>query len=300
MKTFYDEKQKNAFVTREYNECGQNCVEIKYAGNFSVAKTFDCGQCFRFDPTDRCRHESEFSGVAFGRAVSFAQDGDTLYVYGSDTRDFENIWYHYLALDVDYDSIDEDILSRSQSPALRDAVEYGKGIRILRQDPWETVCSFIISQNNNIPRIKKIIGAMSEKFGESLGNGKYAFPTAQALNEAGETAIFDLKTGFRAKYISDAAARVSDGRLDLSSLTGNTEECVKTLCTVKGIGPKVALCSLLFGFGKYDAFPVDVWIRRVTEKYFREGFTPEELGEYAGIAQQYLFYYERYIIGKEN
>lgn len=300
MKTFYIENQKNASVTRDFSENGQNCVEIKYAGSFSVAKTFDCGQCFRFDPSDRGRHESEFSGVAFGRAVSFAQDGDTLYIYGSDTRDFDNIWRHYLSLDVDYDAIDEDILSRSDTKALRDAVEYGRGIRILRQDPWEAVCSFIISQNNNIPRIKKIISAMSERFGESIGNGKYAFPTAESLHHAGESAIFDLKTGFRAKYIADAAARVCDGRLDLSSLDGDTDTCMKKLCEVKGIGPKVALCSLLFGFGKYDAFPVDVWIRRVTEKYFYEGFTPEELGPYAGIAQQYLFYYERYIIGKEN
>ena len=141
---------------------------------------------------------------------------------------------------------------------------------------------------------------MSERFGESIGNGKYAFPTAESLHKSGESAIFDLKTGFRAKYIADAAARVCDGRLDLSALDGDTESCMKKLCEVKGIGPKVALCSLLFGFGHYDAFPVDVWIRRVTEKYFHEGFTPEELGPYAGIAQQYLFYYERYIVNRES
>ena len=299
MKTFSEEKQKTARIVREFSDNGQNCVEISYFGSFSVEKTFDCGQCFRFDRSDRARHESEFSGVAFGREVSFAQDGERLYVYGSDTRDFDNIWRHYLSLDVDYDAIDADILSRSDTKALRDAVEYGKGIRILRQDRWETVCSFIISQNNNIPRIKKIIAAMSERFGESIGGGSFAFPTAQALNEAGESAIFELKTGFRAKYIADAAARVCDGRLDLYSLDGDTDTCVKKLCTVKGIGPKVALCSLLFGFGKYDAFPVDVWIRRVTEKYFHEGFTPDELGPYAGIAQQYLFYYERWIGGGE-
>ena len=300
MKTFSDKIEKNSSVVREFTDFQQKCVEIRYSGSFSVAKTFDCGQCFRFDESNRGRHETEFSGVAFGREVSFAQDGDTLYIYGSDERDFDSIWRHYLSLDVDYDAIDADILSRSDTQALRNAVEYGRGIRILRQDSWETVCSFIISQNNNIPRIKKIISAMSEKFGESIGNGKYAFPTAQSLYEAGESAIFDLKTGFRAKYIFDAASRICDGRLDLDSLSGSTDECVKSLCTVKGIGPKVALCSLLFGFGRYDAFPVDVWIRRVTEKYFCEGFTPEELGPYAGIAQQYLFYYERYIVGKEN
>ena len=285
---------------RKLKEDGTTLLEITPKGHFSVAKTFDCGQCFRFDPVSDTKHESEFSGVAYGRKISFAEEGGRLYLYGATEDDFEKIWCRYLGLDTDYDEIDRDILSRSNSPALRDAVEYGKGIRILRQEPWEAVCSFIISQNNNIPRIKKIITAMSEKYGASLGGGNYAFPTAKALHDAGESEIFALKTGFRAKYIADAAARVCDGRLDLDALGGNTDECVKKLSTVKGIGPKVALCSLLFGFGRLDAFPVDVWIRRVMEKYFREGFTPDELGPYAGIAQQYLFYYERYIVSRDE
>jgi len=283
---------------RELNEENDTLLEITPKGHFSVTKTFDCGQCFRFDPVSDTKHETEFSGVAYGRRISFAEERGKLYIYGAREDDFNNIWCRYLGLDTDYDEINRDILSRSDSPALRDAVEYGQGIRILRQEPWEAICSFIISQNNNIPRIKKIIAAMSEKYGESLGGGNYAFPTAKALNTAGESEIFALKTGFRAKYIADAAARVCDGRLDLDTLDGDTDECAKKLCEVKGIGPKVALCSLLFGFGKLDAFPVDVWIRRVMEKYFREGFTPAELGPYAGIAQQYLFYYERYIVNK--
>ncbi len=285
-------------VCREFFEDGIPTVEVEYDGAFSVAKTFDCGQCFRFDPVENTEYDAEFAGVAYGRFVSFAQKGEKLYIKGSDKADFENIWKSYLALDVDYDAIDADILSRSDTPALRDAVEYGRGIRILCQEPWEAVCSFIISQNNNIPRIKKIVASISERYGEPLGGGHYAFPTPEALNEAGEASIFELKTGFRAKYIADAAARVSDGRLDLSAL-GETTEAAKTkLCEVKGIGPKVALCSLLFGFARLDAFPIDVWIRRVMEKYFREGFSPDELGRYAGIAQQYLFYYERYIVDK--
>ena len=292
MKTFFP-------IIREFTSEGRPCTEVLCNGGFSVAKTFDCGQCFRFDPVENSRHEVEYEGVAYGRHVSFAQDKDRLYIYGATADDCERLWLSYLGLDVDYDAIDADILSRGSTPALKAAVEYGHGIRILRQEPWEAVCSFIISQNNNIPRIKKIIAALSEKYGEPIGNGHFAFPTAQALVEAGESEIFALKTGFRAKYIYDAASRAMDGRLDLSELVGSTEECMKKLCEVKGIGPKVALCSLLFGFAKYDAFPVDVWIRRVTEKYFHEGFTPTELGEYAGIAQQYLFYYERYIVSKE-
>lgn len=282
---------------RELNENRAKLCEISYKGNFSVAKTFDCGQCFRFDKVDDSRHEIEFSGVACRRSISFAQDGEKLYIYGATACECEEIWVKYLSLDVDYDEIDRDILSRASRPALHDAVEYGRGIRILRQEPWEAVCSFIISQNNNIPRIKKIIAALSEKYGEPLGSGNFAFPDAKSLADAGVDELFSMRTGFRAKYIYDAASRVSDGRLDLSALTGDTAQCVKKLCEVKGIGPKVALCSLLFGFEHYDAFPIDVWIRRVMEKYFPKDFTPESLGPYAGIAQQYLFYYERYIVG---
>ncbi len=273
-------------------------LEVTPRGHLSVSKTFDCGQCFRFDPVADTKHSAEFSGVAYGKKISFAEDEGKLYIYGATEDDFNKIWCRYLGLDTDYGAIERDILERSNTAALRDAIEFGRGIRILRQEPWEAVCSFIVSQNNNIPRIKKIIAAMAERYGEPIGGGNYAFPTARALFEAGEGEIFALKTGFRAKYIADAAARVCDGRLDLERLDGSTDECVKKLCEVKGIGPKVALCSLLFGFGRLDAFPVDVWIRRVMEKYFAKDFTPEELGPYAGIAQQYLFYYERYIVSQ--
>lgn len=277
-----------------------NYVAVIPSGAFSVEKTFDCGQCFRFDKVESSEHEQEFRGVAFGRAVSFASDGEKLYIYGSDEKDFERIWCHFLGLDRDYSAIDADILSRSDNPALKNALEFGRGIRILSQDPWEAVCSFIVSQNNNIPRIKKIIAAMSERYGEQIEENDYAFPTPEAICEAGEQGMFELKTGFRAKYLADAARRVCDGRLDLSAVAAipSTEECIKKLCEVKGIGPKVASCSLLFGFERYDAFPIDVWIRKVMAKYFDEDFDASSLGPYAGIAQQYLFYYERYLGGE--
>ena len=275
-------------------------VKIKLDGELSVEKTFDCGQCFRFERVESDRHEYEFGGVAYGRAVSFAAENGTLYIYGANEEDYENIWKTYLGLDVDYDAVNADILSRSDNPALKKAMEFGRGIRILRQEPWETVCSFIISQNNNIPRIKKIVSALSEKYGTALGGGNFAFPTPQAVSMAGISGMAELKTGFRAKYIIDAADRVCDGRTDLCAISGmeDTESCAGKLCEIKGIGPKVAACSLLFGFGRYDAFPIDVWIRRVMEKYFEPGFEPSNLGPYAGIAQQYLFYYERYLGGE--
>ncbi len=291
---------------------GVEYVKISGISDFDVNKTFDCGQCFRFDPVEGTPHEVEFAGVAFGRFVSFAQDGDTLYVYNTTEREFSGIWSRFLALDVDYGSIAEDIAERSDNPALHLAIDHGRGIRILRQDPWEAVCSFIISQNNNIPRIKKIIDALSvecgeridipEEFARRLGREPvaYAFPTAESLVALGVDGLFDLKTGFRAKYIYDAAQKQASGEIDHEYLFGceSTADAVAALCKIKGIGPKVASCALLFGYQRYDAFPVDVWIKKVIEKYFEvspKDFTPSILGDYAGIAQQYLFYYERYI-----
>ena len=293
-------------------DAGVEYVKISGISDFDVNKIFDCGQCFRFEPVANSPHEVEFAGVAFGRFVSFAQDGDSLWVYNTTHREFEEIWRRFLALDLDYGAISADIASRSDNVGLHRAIEHGRGIRILRQDPWEAVCSFIISQNNNIPRIKKIVEALSAKCGERieipeafanrLGRESvaYAFPTAKSLVALGVDGIFELKTGFRAKYIYDAAEKEISGEIDHEHLASceRTADAVAALCGVKGIGPKVASCALLFGYGRYDAFPVDVWIKKVIEKYFEvspKDFTPSILGDYAGIAQQYLFYYERYI-----
>ena len=274
-----------------------------------VGKTFDCGQSFRFEKVENSRHECEYSGVAYGRFVSFANDGDVLYVYNSTKEDFLNVWCSYLGLDDDYGAIAADILSRSDSGALKNAVEFGKGIHILRQEYWETLCSFIISQNNNIPRIKKIVSALCESVGapidtkNMIGHGaretEYAFPDARSVEAFGVDNLFDLKTGFRAKYIYDAAKKVADGELVLVDVAKMPlSDAAEALCSVKGVGPKVAACSLLFGFGKKEAFPIDVWIKRAIEKYFPGEFDAERLGPYAGVAQQYLFYYERYLGGE--
>lgn len=272
-------------------------------------KTFDCGQCFRFEKIADSKHESEWGGVAHGRYVSFAVDGGKLYVYNSTEEEFNKIWFDFLDLGTDYGLVKQDILSRSDSEALKKAVNFGSGIRILRQDPWETLCSFIISQNNNIPRIKKLVTTLSERSGTPIdtnnmlshgSNGiDYAFPAAPSVEALGIDELAGLRTGFRAKYIYDAAKRVSDGSLDVEKvLSLPTAEASELLCTVKGVGPKVAACTLLFGFGKHDAFPIDVWIKRAVEKYFGSGFDPSHLGAYAGVAQQYLFYYERYLGGE--
>ena len=207
--------------------------------------------------------------------------------------------------------IEKDIICRSSNANLINAIEFSRGIRILNQEKWETVCSFIISQNNNIPRIKKIIESLSKRCGNKIILPKgaqahlseiseyYSFPTPEAIVELGIEGLTELRTGFRAKYIYDAAIKVKSGLVDFNVINKlSTEESIKYLCEVKGIGPKVASCALLFAFEKYDAFPIDVWIKKVIAKYFDsenpDKFVSQSLGEYAGIAQQFLFYYERY------
>ncbi len=299
----------------ELVENGLSVVRLDGVELFDVSRVFDCGQCFRFDPVSDTAHEKEFAGCAHGKYISVAQDGDTLYVYNCALNEYEEIWKTYLGLDRDYGEINRNILSISDNPSLSDAVARSSGIRILKQDGWEAVCSFIISQNNNIPRIKKLIAALSRECGSpvdvsgmdthiaeahrSAEGHFYSFPTPESLLELGISGLAELKTGFRAKYIFDAAQKVASGELDLSKIAAlDTESAIKSLCSVKGIGPKVASCALLFGFSKLDTFPVDVWIKKVMAKYFDEDFEPSSLGEYAGIAQQYLFYYERYLQSK--
>ena len=299
----------------EIEENGLCAVKIEGVELFDVGKVFDCGQSFRFDPVTDSKHEIEFAGCAHGKYISVAQDEDTIYIYNSTLREYEEIWRSYLALDRDYEAINRDILSLSSNPALSSAVELSSGIRILRQEPWEAICSFIISQNNNIPRIKKLVAALSTACGDemdvSLMEGHiadahksakghfYSFPSPEKVLSLGISGLADLKTGFRAKYIFDAAEKMVRGDIDLELLeNSDTYECIKHLCTVKGIGIKVASCALLFGFAKLDAFPIDVWIKKVIARYFDKDFDPADLGQYAGIAQQYLFYYERYLQSK--
>ncbi len=283
---------------------GENYVKIGGCGNFSVEKTFDCGQAFRFGPVEIAGYKSAFSGRALGHSVTFCEDegefedGTQITVIGSTAEEFDSIWRHYLALDEDYAAIDREIIEAT--PAGRDqdemtaAVNCGSGIRILRQDSFECLISFIISQNNNIPRIKKIITALSEKYGEG-GN----FPTAKALADAGVDGLFALRTGFRAGYIHDAALKVLSGEVNLDEIAAceDYERCTEMLCRIKGVGPKVSACVLLFGFSKTEAFPIDVWMKRSLERHFTPDFDPAVLGKNAGIAQQYLFYYERWAGG---
>ena len=240
-------------------------------------------------------------GTALGRTVSFAEDGGHLVIKGCDAAEYSSLWERYLSLDTDYDEIDSivtTVLDEAGCAVMRRAAEVSRGIRLLRQDPWETLCSFIISQNNNIPRIKKIISSLCENYGEATADGRsLAFPTARALADAGEEKIFALKTGFRAGYIVNAARKVADGEIDLDRVMAcdTYAEAEAELMRIRGVGPKVAACALLFGFGRTEAYPIDTWMKKVAARHFPEGLDHTKFGKYAGIAQQYLFYMERYI-----
>ncbi len=261
-----------------------NSVRIKNANNFSLADTLDCGQAFRW-------HEDNgrWIGVAHGRKIALKKDGNDVIIEGTGKEDFDNIWRNYFDLDRDYSHI---IKVVSSDPKLCKICEQTSGIRLLRQDPWEALCSFIISQNNNIPRIKGIIERMCENFGEDIG-GAYSFPTADKIANLTVEELAPLRSGFRAKYIIDAAKKVADGSLPINDLCNmDKESATQLLMTVNGVGPKVASCALLFGCGHIECFPIDVWIKRAMAVLFSDEL-PKEAIPYAGIVQQYIFHYSR-------
>lgn len=270
-------------------------LRIKKPDNFNLNDIFSCGQCFRFNRINNC--DNIYSGVAFSKYLKIEQTNDSLILYNTTKEDFENIWQNFFDLSTNYSQI---IDSFSDDEHLYTAAKAYPGIRILRQEMWETLLSFIISQNNNIPRIKGIIENISKKCGKPIGEFdgqmRYSFPSPEAIYNAGVDEIFALKTGFRAKYIFDAAKKVSLNEINLEDiLKMNTQDAMQELMKIKGVGPKVALCTLLFGFGKHDAFPVDVWVKKVLSKYYSQKPSVHFEGQNAGIAQQYLFYYERCI-----
>ena len=276
-----------------------NSVIITELEYFSVWQTFDCGQSFRFKVTRDENGTVRADGIAFGRKVSFVQpDESTLIIQPCTLSQYEEIWSHYLGLDTDYAVIRGDLTKNRPSDShLSEAMKQGSGIRILRQEPWETLCTFIISQNNNIPRITSLVAALCKAAGEDMGDGEsHSFPTPEAVMALGVDGLFALKTGFRAGYLYDAACKVVSGEIPLDTVkTLKTEEAEAVLRKIKGVGPKVAACALLFGFEKNDAFPIDVWVKRVMAEFYPEGVTPADFGENAGIAQQYLFYYRRFL-----
>ena len=268
-----------------YRQEGQNMV-VTGLQEFDLARTFECGQCFRF-ATDLT---GVYEGVAKGRPLRVAQQGDSLILYDVTRQEFETVWWEYFDLSRDYAALRE-LMGRD--PVLRRAADFAPGIRILRQDGWEALCTFIISQNNNISRIKGIVQRLCETFGKPLPGGLYDFPAPEALAGLSPEDLAPLRCGFRARYILDAAQKVASGQVNLQGLESLPLEQAQTeLCKIVGVGPKVAQCALLFGFGRIECFPVDVWIDRAMKNLFPQGLPAEAL-PYAGIIQQYIFHYVR-------
>ena len=268
----------------------KNDLLLSECENFDPFVSVECGQCFRFNQLN----ENEYELFAQDRRLNIKNKNGNWLFSDIDENEFTEKFLPYFDLERDYSAIIE---SFSFDENIKKAAYYGNGIRIFRQDPWETLISFIISQNNNIPRIKKIIESLCRLLGEEK-NGFYRFPTAERIFEAGIEGLAPIKSGFRAKYIIDAASKIVSGEISLEAIKEmDYENALNELKKIKGVGDKVANCVLLFGFGFFEAFPIDVWVKRVITKYYGEAFDVKRLGKHAGIAQQYLFYYERTIVG---
>ncbi len=270
-------------------DCVKTAAGVKITGvrDLDLEQTLDCGQSFRWKKQD----DGSFKGVAYNKSVVMDLQGEDLYICNATEEDFYGIWKNYLDLDLDYGKIRKEI--SEIHPVLRDASKYAPGIRILQQEPYEALCTFIISQNNNIKRIKGIVERLCESFGEKLPDGEFAFPTAERIAQLSEEDLTPLRAGFRNKYIIDGAKKVFSGEVNLEICkTLPYEEARAELMKIKGVGVKVADCTLLFGMHRIEAFPVDVWMRRALDKLF-PNMNPEDFGEYAGIAQQYIFHYSR-------
>lgn len=288
--------------------------------DFDLDHIFDCGQCFRW----RKQKDGSYSGIACSRAVnmSFKPFGEsrfdgvltikTLGYYEDD--DFEKIWNSYLDLKRDYSEIKHKLCENDE--VIRAAIEYGGGIRILKQELWETIISFIISQNNNIPRIKGCIENLAKNFGEKLDLKEalledesyekvsklapYSLPSAEKLASLTIDDLSIVKLGYRARYLIETAKAVCE-----RGLPTNYEE----LCRLCGVGPKVANCINLFGMNETSSFPIDVWVKRVMARLYdfdennlkgMQKFAAEKFGDLSGFAQQYLFYYIRSLDGEDN
>ena len=268
-----------------------NRYRVENIRDFNLKHIFDCGQCFRWNEEP----DGSYTGIAMGKPVNMSFRDGTLEIENCTEEEFYTIWKPYLDLDRDYGRIKRK-LSRCDRN-MKKAVMTGDGIRILHQDLWEIIISFIISQNNNIPRIRGCIENLAGLFGESAGiyRGREWFnlPGPEKLASLSVEDLAQIKPGYRGKYLIGTAKAVAE-----KGLPETEEELLK----LPGVGPKVANCIALFGMGKMNSFPIDVWVQRVMNQIYgideknkkeMKAYAEEHFGELGGIAQQYLFYYIR-------
>ena len=275
--------------------------------SFNLVHIFECGQCFRWNKNI----DGSFTGIVGKAVINVKQEQDKIIFSGKclESYNFEEFIKNYFDLQTDY-SVYKSKLSKIDS-YLRESIEFGNGIRILKQDLWECIISFIISANNNIPRIKKIIEKLSLNYGEKIefnGNIYYTFPTPEQLSKATIEDLRSMGLGFRDKRIYNTTKMICEKQIDLDKIKNmeTTELMREELLKLDGVGPKVADCILLFALKRIDVFPIDVWVRRVMNDLYihnenEEKVNKKELLNLAeekfqglqGIAQQYLFYWKR-------
>lgn len=261
----------------------KGCDIIVHEPDLDLDDTLDCGQAFRWRKTGS-DHFCTYTGSFVNDRLTVSQVRKGEFIFHNTTEaDFLSKWYGYFDFDTDYSELKRCF---SEDETLSKACSFAGGIRLLRQDSWECLISFIISQNNNIPRIKGIIDRLCCNYGDN-------FPTAEQLAQETPDSLGYLRSGFRAKYLCDGAYRVHSGSTDLAAIAeAPIEKARASLKAIKGVGPKVAECVLLYGMHRVEAFPIDVWIKRVLAEYYPDGF-PDYIRDNAGIAQQYLFHYIR-------
>lgn len=278
---------------------------LKNQESFCLKHIFDCGQCFRWNEED----DKSYTGVIKEGVINLKKQDENIIFNGMLSYDIKEIVFNYFDLKRNYEEIKNKLSKIDENVNL--SIKYGEGIRILNQDLWETIISFIISANNNIPRIKGIIERLSEKYGkEVIWNEKkyYLFPRPEELKNVTVQDFRDLGTGFRDIRLFETTNKILTKEVDLQSLYNlDTKDARDELLTLSGVGPKVADCILLFSdLKRFDVFPIDVWVRRVMNELYIKNtdetkvnkkeiakIAKEKFGDLEGLAQQYLFYWKR-------
>ena len=284
----------------------EQIYQIPKMNTFCLQHIFECGQCFRWNKEE----DGSYTGVFQNNVLNVKEEKNTIIFQGICKQDIEKVVVEYFDLQRDYEEIQK-ILNKVDEP-LKQSISYGRGIRLLNQDLWETIISFIISANNNIPRIKGIIERVSKQYGNKIEwreKEYYTFPSIEQLAKANIGELRALGLGFRDKYIYETTQMILKQEVDIEKLQleQETQKVKETLLRLSGVGPKVADCIMLFStLKRLDVFPIDVWVRRVMNDLYIhhpqeekvnkkeiEKLAKQKYGKLAGIAQQYLFYWKR-------